>query len=85
MPRPVLDPTDARRLAAALNAYARLKPASPADSVKIADAVIAAAVDLCAREVLVERIMAACADDPAPETAQDPEPLPLFAPPVVES
>ena len=86
MARPFLEPSDARKLAKILTTYAKTPAPGRAESDAASDAVIAAAVELCSREVLAERIMAACADDPDPT----PPPQihgqgPLFASTVVPS
>jgi len=85
MGRPFLEPSDARKLAKILTTYARTPAPGPSESAAASDAVIAAAVELCSREILADRIMAACADDPDPESMPKLEQGPLFDLPVVGS
>lgn len=62
--RATLDPAEAKRLASALTAYARLKAPTPAQITDIADMVIAAAVNLATRQVLIAEILQHCSAEP---------------------
>ncbi len=73
MPRPVLESGAARKLGAALTTYSKKRPPTAAESERIADAVIEAAVGLISRELLADAVMKRCANDP---TAPPPKATP---------